>query len=143
MVKELHLFPMGVNFLSISVVCTFVSFIGLQCWMGKSLEKYRIDGLIFEDFINSGNAILVLDLLLGSYITLALVASFALNVVIMVILCLKVSVSYIVWLHFKHILVKFFFLLSISMIGMKVYSSVLATNQLHDGVVLVLCLFST
>ncbi|XP_022872308.1 E3 ubiquitin protein ligase RIN2-like isoform X1 [Olea europaea var. sylvestris] len=80
---------MGVNFLSISVVCTFVSFIGLQCWMGKSLEKYRIDGLIFEDFINSGNAILVLDLLLGSYITLALVASFALNVVITVILCLK------------------------------------------------------
>ncbi|KAL2540074.1 E3 ubiquitin protein ligase RIN2 [Abeliophyllum distichum] len=80
---------MGVNFLSISVVCTVLSFVGLQCWMGMSLEKYQIDGLIFEDFINSGNATLVLDLLLGSYITLALVTSFALNVVILVILCLK------------------------------------------------------
>lgn len=73
----------------LSVVCTILSFTGLQCWMEMSLDKYQIDGLIFEDFINLGNVTLVLYLLLGSYITLALVTSFALNAVIMVILCLK------------------------------------------------------
>lgn len=87
--EELYIFPMGVNFLSISVVCTVMSLIGLQYWTDMSLEKYKSDGLIVDDFINSEDASHALELLLGSYTTLALVASFALNVFILIILSLK------------------------------------------------------
>ncbi|PIN22400.1 E3 ubiquitin ligase [Handroanthus impetiginosus] len=80
---------MGVNFLSISVVCTVLSFVGLHYWTEMSLEKYKSDGLLVDDFINSEDASRALDLLLGSYTTLALVASFALNVFILIILGLK------------------------------------------------------
>ncbi|KAL0324521.1 UNVERIFIED_CONTAM: E3 ubiquitin protein ligase RIN2 [Sesamum calycinum] len=80
---------MGVNFLSISVVCTVLSLVGLQYWTDMSLEKYKSDGLIVDDFINSEDASHAMELLLGSYTTLALVASFALNVFILIILSLK------------------------------------------------------
>ncbi|KAL0317637.1 UNVERIFIED_CONTAM: E3 ubiquitin protein ligase RIN2 [Sesamum angustifolium] len=80
---------MGVNFLSISVVCTVLSVVGLQYWTDMSLEKYKSDGLIVDDFINSEDASHAMELLLGSYTTLALVASFALNVFILIILSLK------------------------------------------------------
>ncbi|KAI3458294.1 hypothetical protein Pfo_014957 [Paulownia fortunei] len=80
---------MGVNFLSISVVCTVLSLVGLHYWTEISLEKHKSDGLIVDDFINSEDASRALELILGSYTTLVLVASFALNVFILIILGLK------------------------------------------------------
>ncbi|KAL2527053.1 E3 ubiquitin protein ligase RIN2 [Abeliophyllum distichum] len=80
---------MGLKLLSISAGCTILSLVGLQYWMQMSLENYKSDGLIVEDFINSKNANHALELLLGSFTTLALVSSFALNVFILLILCLK------------------------------------------------------
>ncbi|KAK6155857.1 hypothetical protein DH2020_010105 [Rehmannia glutinosa] len=80
---------MGVNFLFISVVCTTLSVVGLQYWTEISFEKHKSDGLIVDDFINSEDASHVLELLLGSYTTLLLVASFALNVFVLIILGLK------------------------------------------------------
>ncbi|KAK4385119.1 E3 ubiquitin protein ligase RIN2 [Sesamum angolense] len=66
-----------------------LSLVGLQYWTDMSLEKYKSDGLIVDDFINSEDASHAKELLLGSYTTLALVASFALNVFILIILSLK------------------------------------------------------
>ena len=54
------------------------------------LEKLKFDGLIGETILNSGNASHALELLLGSYTTLALVANFALNVFGLLILSIKV-----------------------------------------------------
>lgn len=81
---------MGVNFLSISVVCTALSFVGVQYWTEISFDKHKSDALIVHDFINSENATRALEILFGSYTTLLLVTSFVLNVVILVILGLKV-----------------------------------------------------
>lgn len=84
---------MGVNFLSISVVCTILSLVGVQYWTEISLEKHKSDVLIVNDLVNSENATRALELLFGSYTTLLLVASFAFNVIILVILGLKVGFS--------------------------------------------------
>ncbi|CAA3008522.1 E3 ubiquitin ligase RIN2 [Olea europaea subsp. europaea] len=80
---------MGLKLLSISAGCTILNLVGLQYWMQMSLENYKSDGLIVEDLINSDNASPALELLLGSFTTLALVAGFALNVSILLMLCLK------------------------------------------------------
>ncbi|XP_057776771.1 E3 ubiquitin protein ligase RIN2 isoform X3 [Salvia miltiorrhiza] len=80
---------MGVNFLSISVVCTILSLVGVQYWTEISLEKHQSDVLIVNDLINSENATHTLELLFGSYMTLLLVSSLAFNVIILVILGLK------------------------------------------------------
>ncbi|XP_058086719.1 E3 ubiquitin protein ligase RIN2 isoform X2 [Magnolia sinica] len=84
---------MGVNYLSASAVCTVISLLGLQWWTDSALDKIRSDGLISEDSIHSENATRVVELLLGSQVTVALVANFALNVFILLILCLKLYPS--------------------------------------------------
>ncbi|GFQ05864.1 E3 ubiquitin protein ligase rin2 [Phtheirospermum japonicum] len=78
---------MGVNVLFISVACTVLSLSGLQYWTDISLEKHKLN--IVDDIINSEDASRALELLLGSYTTLALVASFAINVFVLIILSLK------------------------------------------------------
>lgn len=83
---------MGVNFLSVSVVSTVMSLAGLQYWTGASLEKYKSEGLVFEE-LNLENATRASELISGSYTSLVLVASVALNVFILIILGLKVSFS--------------------------------------------------
>ena len=83
---------MGVSYLSISAVCTLLSFVGLQYWTELSLKKRTSDGLIVEESIEPGNAHHVLQLLLGSQATIALFANFALNVFILLILGLKVII---------------------------------------------------
>ncbi|KAL3524161.1 hypothetical protein ACH5RR_016995 [Cinchona calisaya] len=80
---------MGVSYLSVSVVCTVVSFVGLQCWTAFSIEQLKPDGLIGDNVISSGDASHALELLLSSYTTIALAANFALNVFILMILTLK------------------------------------------------------
>ncbi|KAL8520019.1 hypothetical protein ACS0TY_010817 [Phlomoides rotata] len=80
---------MGVNILTISVVCTGLSLVGVQYWTEISFEKHKSDTLIVHDFINSENATRALEILFGSYTTLLLVTSFVLNVIILVILGLK------------------------------------------------------
>ncbi|KAL6535736.1 E3 ubiquitin protein ligase rin2 [Orobanche hederae] len=80
---------MGVNVLFIHVVFTVLSLVGLQYSTDIPLEKYKSNGSIFDDFMNSEDVSRALELLLGSYTTLALVASFATNVCILVILGLK------------------------------------------------------
>ncbi|KAH6771297.1 RPM1 interacting protein 2 [Perilla frutescens var. hirtella] len=80
---------MGVNFLSISAVCTILSLVGIQYWTEISLGKHQSDVLIVNDLINSENATHALELLFGSYTTLLLVSSLAFNVIILVILGLK------------------------------------------------------
>ncbi|KAL5728274.1 RING-type E3 ubiquitin transferase [Ranunculus cassubicifolius] len=80
---------MGVSLLPISAVCTVASLVGLQWWAQSSLEKLKLDGSIGESVIHSGNVSRVVDLLLTSGITIALLANFVFNVFILIILCLK------------------------------------------------------
>lgn len=80
---------MGVNLLPISAVCTVLSFLGLQWWTASTLEKLRLDGLIGESQVHSGNASRALELLLGSGVAIALLANLAFHVFTFMILCLK------------------------------------------------------
>ncbi|XWS47662.1 hypothetical protein CRYUN_Cryun13aG0003500 [Craigia yunnanensis] len=80
---------MGVRYLAISAFSTALSFVGLQFWTEFSLDKLQTDGLISENFIHTENVNRVLELLLGSYATVALLANFVLNVFILLILSLK------------------------------------------------------
>ncbi|GAV79119.1 CUE domain-containing protein/zf-RING_2 domain-containing protein [Cephalotus follicularis] len=80
---------MGVSYLAVSAVSTTISFVGLQLWTELSLGKFKSDGLIAENFGNLENASRALELLLGSYATVGLLANFVLNVFILLILCLK------------------------------------------------------
>ncbi|XAR66137.1 hypothetical protein NMG60_11012241 [Bertholletia excelsa] len=79
---------MGMSYLSISAVCTLISFVGLQCWTGLSFQKLKSEELVGEAYKheNSNDA---LQALLGSRITIALLANFALNLFILLILGLK------------------------------------------------------
>uniref|UniRef100_A0A2P2L5Q2 Protein binding protein n=1 Tax=Rhizophora mucronata TaxID=61149 RepID=A0A2P2L5Q2_RHIMU len=80
---------MGVNYLAISAVCTVLSFVGLRCWTELSLDKLRSQGLIGENFLNPENGNRALELLLGSYATVALLVNFLFNVFVLLNLCLK------------------------------------------------------
>ncbi|XP_050223307.1 E3 ubiquitin protein ligase RIN2 [Mercurialis annua] len=80
---------MGAGYLAISAACTALSFVGLKCWTELSLDKLNPEGLITENSINAENANRELELLLGSYTTIALLASFVFNVFILLNLCLK------------------------------------------------------
>ncbi|GFY83281.1 hypothetical protein Acr_03g0000550 [Actinidia rufa] len=80
---------MAVSYLSISAVCTVLSFVGLQYWTGLSLEKLTSDGVISQDSVEPGNALNVLQLPSGSQATVALLANFALNVFLLLILSVK------------------------------------------------------
>lgn len=80
---------MVIGLLPLSALCTAASLIGLQWWTILLLEKLKSDGSISDNAVNSGNASQALELLLSSEITIALVVNFALNVFILVILCLK------------------------------------------------------
>ncbi|MBA0861706.1 hypothetical protein Goshw_000075, partial [Gossypium schwendimanii] len=80
---------MAVSYLAISAASTALSFIGLQVWAEFSLDKLQSDGLISENFIHTENVDRALELLLGSYASLALLANFVLNVFILLILSLK------------------------------------------------------
>ncbi|PWA88486.1 RPM1 interacting protein 2 [Artemisia annua] len=81
--------PMGVCYLTISAVCTVLSFIGLQYGTELSYMKLKSDGLMGENLLQRGVATRVLELLLGSYTTFALVVNFVLNIFILTILALK------------------------------------------------------
>ncbi|XP_077235447.1 E3 ubiquitin protein ligase RIN2-like [Tasmannia lanceolata] len=80
---------MGVSYLSVSALCTVINFVGLQWWTGSVLSGIKSNELLGENGISSENANRVLELLLGSYVTIALLACFVLNVFILIILCLK------------------------------------------------------
>lgn len=82
---------MGVSYLSVSTVSTLLSFASLQWCAHLSVEKLKSDGLIGQDFIYSANATRTIELLLHSHLLVALLATFALNVFILFILCFKVS----------------------------------------------------
>ncbi|KAI3519561.1 hypothetical protein L1887_08771 [Cichorium endivia] len=80
---------MGVSYLSVSAVCTVLSFVGLQYWTELSYVKLKSDGLMGENLLHPGVANRVLELLLSSYTTIALVVNFVLNIFILIILSLK------------------------------------------------------
>nr|GEU59394.1 E3 ubiquitin-protein ligase RIN2-like [Tanacetum cinerariifolium] len=80
---------MGVGYLTISAVCTVFSFIGVQYGTELSYMKLMSDGLMGENLLQPGVATRVLELLLGSYTTSALVVNFVLNIFILIILSLK------------------------------------------------------
>lgn len=82
---------MGVQYLSISGVCTVLSFLGLQWWAQNLLEKFKSDGLIGESIVELDNANHVLDLLLSSSATIALLATFILSAFTLLVLSLKVN----------------------------------------------------
>ncbi|MFS7958525.1 putative chromatin regulator PHD family [Helianthus anomalus] len=86
---KFSLYPVGVGYLAVSAVCTVLSFIGLRYWSELSYVKLKSDGLMGEDLLHPGVANRILDLLLGSYTTFALVVNFVLNVFMLVILSLK------------------------------------------------------
>ncbi|CAH9139722.1 unnamed protein product [Cuscuta epithymum] len=80
---------MGVSYMSVSTACTALSFIGLQCWIGWSLDKLSSDGPILSSILNSRDASPALEAVLDSYTTIALVANFVINTFVLLILCLK------------------------------------------------------
>lgn len=81
---------MGLRYIAISVVCTALSFAGLQFWTETSLVKLKSDGLLGENLIPAANVGHVVDLLLGSYATVGLLANFVLNAFVLLVLSLKV-----------------------------------------------------
>lgn len=83
------LLEMGASYLVISAASTILSFVGLQFWTEFSLDKLRTDGLVVENVIHLESANRVLELLLRSYATVALLANFVLNVFVLINLCLK------------------------------------------------------
>ncbi|KAK9103124.1 hypothetical protein Sjap_020378 [Stephania japonica] len=80
---------MGASYLKISAFCTVLSVVGFHWWTISALDKFRADGELGEDDINSGNLGLAVELLLGSYTTITLLVNLILNVFVLVILCLK------------------------------------------------------
>ncbi|KAL9258324.1 E3 ubiquitin protein ligase RIN2-like protein [Drosera capensis] len=80
---------MGANYLTISAISTVLSLIGLQCWTEMSLENLKADGLIDTGTIYSDNFQNVIDLVLRSHATVALLALSIVNVFVLLILCLK------------------------------------------------------
>ena len=82
---------MGVSYLAISAVSTALSFVGLQLWTEVSLDKLQTNGFISENFIHTENVDRALELLLGSYSTVALLANFVVNIFILLTLSLKVG----------------------------------------------------
>lgn len=85
---------MGVRYIAISALSTVLSFVGLQLWIGLSLDELKLNGLISEKFDHSENASVVIELLLGSYATIGLLTNFVLNVFVLLVLCLKVSLLF-------------------------------------------------
>lgn len=77
------------NLLYISAFSTVVSLVGLQWWVFSLVDGIKSDGLIDGGEINSRNARRALELVLGSNVTVALLANFALNVFGLVVLGLK------------------------------------------------------
>lgn len=88
------LLEMGASYLVISAASTILGFVGLQFWTEFSLDKLRTDGLVVENVIHLESANHVLELLLRSYATVALLANFVLNVFVLINLCLKVSLIF-------------------------------------------------
>ncbi|XP_043722590.1 E3 ubiquitin protein ligase RIN2-like [Telopea speciosissima] len=80
---------MGIGNLYISAFCTVLSLVGLQWWTESKLYQLKLDNSVGKDVIHSGIASHVLELLLGSHVTIALVANFVLNLFVLGILCLK------------------------------------------------------
>ncbi|CAL2243434.1 unnamed protein product [Prunus armeniaca] len=80
---------MGLRYIAISAVCTAISFAGLQLWTETSLVKLKSDGLIGDNLIPAANFGHVVDLLLGSYATVGLLANFVLNAFVLLVLFLK------------------------------------------------------
>lgn len=93
--KLLKLTSMGVSYIAISAACTALSFIGLQLWTELSIDNLRSEKIIGENPFKTENAAPVVDLLLSSYVTVGLLANFALNVFVLLILFLKVSLLFI------------------------------------------------
>lgn len=79
------------NFLYLSAFTTVASFVGLQWWVFSLVDGIKSDGLIEGGEIHSGNARRALELVLGSNVTVALLANFVLNVFAVVVLSLKVN----------------------------------------------------
>ncbi|KAI4323778.1 hypothetical protein L6164_023357 [Bauhinia variegata] len=80
---------MALMVVAVSAVSTVLSIVGLQFWTELSLDKLKSDGLISKNSIDSENAIHAIELLLGSYATIGLLANFIINVFILLNLCLK------------------------------------------------------
>ncbi|CAN6914672.1 unnamed protein product [Brassica oleracea] len=80
---------MGINYLSVSVASTALSFVGLQVLTELSLDKLISNGMIAKKSISLTDSDHALDLLLASYFTIALLAIFVLNVYILLLLSLK------------------------------------------------------
>nr|KAJ0215005.1 hypothetical protein LSAT_V11C300130870 [Lactuca sativa] len=82
-------FKGGTLLLLAYAVYTVLSFVGLQYWTKLSYVKLKSDGLMGENLLHPGVANRVLELLLSSYTTVALVFNFVLNIFVLVILSLK------------------------------------------------------
>lgn len=85
---------MGVSYLAISAVSTALSFVCLQLCRDVSLDKLQTNGLISQNFIHTENVDRAIELLMGSYFTVSLLANFVLNAFILLILSLKVSLIF-------------------------------------------------
>ncbi|KAG7533813.1 Zinc finger RING-type [Arabidopsis thaliana x Arabidopsis arenosa] len=79
---------MRIRYLPISVATTALSFVGLQVWTELSLDRLRADGTITKN-VSLGDSENTLELLLSSHTTIVLLASFVLNVYILLVLSLK------------------------------------------------------
>ena len=71
---------------------TALSFVGLQVLTELSLDKLIANGMIAKKSISLADSEHSLDLLLGSYFTIAFLAIFVLNVYILLLVSLKVRV---------------------------------------------------
>lgn len=82
---------MALRFIAISVVSTLLSFVGVQFGSELSFNKLISSGLIGKSLIHLENESASIELVLGSYTSIMLLANFMINAFILLILCLKVN----------------------------------------------------
>ncbi|XP_020263730.1 E3 ubiquitin protein ligase RIN2-like isoform X1 [Asparagus officinalis] len=80
---------MAVNFLYLSAISTVVSFVGLQWWVFSLVDGIKADGLIDGGEISLKNVRRVLELVLGSNVTVALLVNSVVNLFAFLVLSLK------------------------------------------------------
>lgn len=95
MVERLKLLLMALRIIAVSTV---LSFVGLQFCTDLSLDKLRSDGLIgwnLTQFDNASHDVeLDVEVPLGLYTTIGLLANCLINIFVLLNLCLKVSLLY-------------------------------------------------
>ncbi|XP_011624432.1 E3 ubiquitin protein ligase RIN2 isoform X3 [Amborella trichopoda] len=80
---------MGRNYFALAAAYTAISLIGLSWRVNLALDKVMLDGSITDEGVQSIQGARILELLLDSCITMVLLVNLALNIFVLITLCIK------------------------------------------------------